>query len=492
VNGIVLRWRLERHVPVEVSNRYRQADRGGRLAAELETEYMLKKLFGKSSAPENAAPAKANAKVDTPPAAPITEQAKPDKPSSKPRAKRQPKVHKPWSIDEYVVPVQEGKKRFHDLNLPLSLMRGIAELGYEYCSPIQAQVLPYTLDGYDAIGKAQTGTGKTAAFLITVITDLLNKPVQDKRYIGEPRALVIAPTRELVQQIADDAKNLCKYTDLHVVSLIGGVDYDRQLRQLEDKAVDIVVATPGRLMDFKERGHVYLDQVEIMVIDEADRMLDMGFIPQVKRIISHTPRKTQRQTLLFSATFTPDILHLSERWTHEPVRVEIEPESVAADTVEQIVYIVSADEKFALLKKCISDEKVESVIIFANRRDTTRKLHERLQKAGFKAGILSGDIPQNKRSRTLEDFKAGKLSVLVATDVAGRGIHIDGISHVVNYTLPEDPEDYVHRIGRTGRAGAKGVSISFACEDDAFMLPSIEELLGRKLNAVIPPEELLG
>ncbi|HSG61172.1 MAG TPA: ATP-dependent RNA helicase RhlB [Pseudomonadales bacterium] len=457
---------------------------------------MLKRLFGKSSASNVAAPVKANVEAEKPKNAPATPQTKsttsPASASPKPRAKRQPKAQKPWSIDEYVVPVQEGKKRFHDLNLPLSLMRGIAELGYEYCSPIQAQVLPYTLDGYDAIGKAQTGTGKTAAFLITVITDLLNKPVEGSRYIGEPRALVIAPTRELVQQIADDAKNLCKYTDLHVVNLIGGVDYERQLRQLEDRAVDIVVATPGRLMDFKERGHVYLDQVEIMVIDEADRMLDMGFIPQVKRIISHTPKKTQRQTLLFSATFTPDILNLSERWTHEPVRVEIEPESVAADTVEQIVYIVSADEKFALLKKCISEEKAESVIIFANRRDTTRKLHERLLKAGFKAGILSGDIPQNKRSRTLEDFKAGKLKVLVATDVAGRGIHIDGISHVINYTLPEDPEDYVHRIGRTGRAGAQGVSISFACEDDAFMLPSIEELLGRKLNAVLPPEDLLG
>ncbi len=450
---------------------------------------MLKKLFGKSSAPQAVeSAAKPEAEKST------TKQGveKKDPKPRKPREKKPAKQEKPWSLDDYMVAPQEGKTRFHDLNLPMSLMRGIAELGYEYCSPIQAQTLPYTLDGYDAIGKAQTGTGKTAAFLITVITDLLNKPIDGARYIGEPRALVIAPTRELVQQIADDAKNLCKYTGLHVVSLIGGVDYDRQMKQLETQAVDIVVATPGRLMDFKERSQIYLDQVEIMVIDEADRMLDMGFIPQVKRIISHTPKKSQRQTLLFSATFTPDILNLSERWTHEPIRVEIEPERVAADTVEQIVYIVSADEKFGLLKKCLSGDKVESVIIFANRRDTTRKLHERLQKAGFKAGILSGDIPQNKRSRTLEDFKSGKLKVLVATDVAGRGIHIDGISHVVNYTLPEDPEDYVHRIGRTGRAGAEGVSISFACEDDAFMLPSIEELLGRKLNAVLPPEEMMG
>ena len=452
---------------------------------------MLKKLFGKSVKPSETAPDKAATPTATP-ASSASSTPKAAAKTPKPRAKAKPKPPKSWSVSEFNVPPEEGKTRFHDLNLPEPLMRGIAELGYEYCSPIQAQVLPYTLDGYDAIGKAQTGTGKTAAFLITVITDLLNKPVESERYVGEPRALVIAPTRELVQQIADDAKNLCKYTGLHVVSLIGGVDYDRQQRELEKQAVDIVVATPGRLMDFKERSQIYLDQVEIMVIDEADRMLDMGFIPQVKRIISHTPKKTARQTLLFSATFTPDILNLSERWTHEPVRVEIEPDSVAADTVEQIVYIVSAEEKLALLKKCISDESVESVIIFANRRDTTRKLHEKLTKSGFKAGILSGDIPQNKRSRTLEDFKSGKLNVLVATDVAGRGIHINGISHVVNYTLPEDPEDYVHRIGRTGRAGAQGVSISFACEDDAFMLPDIEQLLGRKLNAVLPPEDLLN
>ncbi len=445
---------------------------------------MLKKFFKKKESP-----------VVTPETAPELKPAAAAKPAkakpktSKPRPAKKPKVT--WDINQYVVEPKEGKKRFHDLNLPIELMQGIAELGYQYCSPIQAQVLPYTLDGYDAIGKAQTGTGKTAAFLITVITDLLRKPIEDSRYVGEPRALVIAPTRELVQQIGEDAKNLCKYTGLRVVTLIGGVDYEKQQKQLDAGVVDIVVATPGRLMDFHERNKIYLDMVEIMVIDEADRMLDMGFIPQVKRIISHTPKKSFRQTLLFSATFTQDILNLSERWTHEPVRIEIEPDNVAADTVEQVVYIVSADEKFSILKKIIACDTVESVIIFANRRDETRRLYEKLQKAGFKVGILSGDVPQQKRSRTLELFKQGDLKVLVATDVAGRGIHIDGISHVVNYTLPEDPEDYVHRIGRTGRAGASGMSVSFACEDDAFLLPNIEELLGRKLNAVLPPESLL-
>jgi len=443
---------------------------------------MFKKLFKKKETPQAVA---------QPPVDKVAKTAL-DKPKAKPKKARTAKKPKPtWDISQYHIEPQEGKTRFHDLNLPLELMRGIAELGYEYCSPIQAQTLPYTLDGYDAIGKAQTGTGKTAAFLITVITDLLRKPIEGSRYVGEPRALVIAPTRELVQQIGEDAKNLCKYTGLNVVTLIGGVDYEKQTKQLDAGVVDIVVATPGRLMDFHERNKIYLDMVEIMVIDEADRMLDMGFIPQVKRIISHTPKKSYRQTLLFSATFTEDILNLSERWTHDPIRVEIEPDRVAADTVEQVVYIVSADEKFSILKKIAAGDDVESVIIFANRRDETRRLYERLQKAGFKVGILSGDVPQQKRSRTLELFKQGALKVLVATDVAGRGIHIDGISHVVNYTLPEDPEDYVHRIGRTGRAGASGKSISFACEDDAFLLPNIEALLGRKLNAVLPPEDLL-
>jgi ATP-dependent RNA helicase RhlB len=397
-----------------------------------------------------------------------------------------------WTPDQFVVPAEPGKTRFHDLNLDPRILHGIADLGFQYCSPIQAEVLPKTLRGHDAIGKAQTGSGKTAAFLITVFNDLLSNPVTDERFTGEPRALVIAPTRELVQQIADDAAKLGKYTGLHIVALIGGMDYQRQLNQLNRALVDVVVATPGRLLDFQQRKDLYLDQVEHLVIDEADRMLDMGFIPQVKRIVRSTPRNTHRQTLFFSATFTPDIINLTEQWTHEPVRVEIEPESVAADTVDQKVFMVTSDEKFRLLKSILKQPEATSVIIFANRRDETRWLFEKLQRAGVNCGILSGEIPQNKRTRTLADFKEGKLQALVATDVAGRGIHVDGVSHVVNYALPEDPEDYVHRIGRTGRAGASGVSISFASEDDGFLLPQIETLLGRKLDCELPPEHLLG
>ena len=266
-----------------------------------------------------------------------------------------------WSLDAYQVPSEEGKTRFHDLNLDLRIMRAIADLGFQYCSPIQAASLPRTLQGYDVIGKAQTGTGKTAAFLITIINDLLSNPVSDERYMGEPRALVIAPTRELVQQIAEDAKDLCKYTGLQVVALIGGMDYQKQLSRLQNALVDIVVATPGRLLDFQQRRDLYLDQVELLVIDEADRMLDMGFIPQVKRIVRSTPPRENRQTLLFSATFTQDVLNLASQWTFEPVTIEIEPESVATDTVDQRVYLVSGEEKFRVLRNIINAPGADSV-----------------------------------------------------------------------------------------------------------------------------------
>ncbi len=397
-----------------------------------------------------------------------------------------------WSPDQFPVPPVEGKTRFHDLGLDPRLLHGIADLGFTYCSPIQAQTLPHTLRGHDAIGKAQTGTGKTAAFLVTVFNDLLNNPIAGERFVGEPRALVIAPTRELVQQIGDDAMALGKHTGLRVITLIGGTDYQKQLNQVSRGFVDIVVATPGRLLDFQQRKDLYLDQVEILVIDEADRMLDMGFIPQVKRIVRATPPSSSRQTLLFSATFTPDIINLSAQWTFEPISVEIQPERVATDTVDQKIYMVTEKEKFQLLRNILKQSNATSVIVFANRRDETRWLFEKLQKGGVNCGMISGEIPQNKRTSTLQAFKDGKLQVLVATDVAGRGIHVDGVSHVVNYALPEDPEDYVHRIGRTGRAGASGTSISFASEDDGFLLGPLEQLLGKKLPCEMPPPELLS
>ncbi len=370
-------------------------------------------------------------------------------------------------------------------------MHAIADLGFSYCSPIQASILPHTLQGNDAIGKAQTGTGKTAAFLVTIFNDLLCNPIEGERFVGEPRALVIAPTRELVMQIAQDAEDLARYTNLQVATLIGGMDYQKQLNRLHTTVIDLVVATPGRLLDFMSRRDLYLDHVEILVLDEADRMLDMGFIPQVKRIVRAVPRREVRQTLLFSATFTQDIINLSEQWTYEPITIEIEPDHVATDSVEQKVYLVSSEQRYRVLNNLLRSADATSVIVFANRRDQVRRLHERLRKSGIAAGILSGEIPQAKRTSTLEQFKQGKIKVLVATDVAGRGIHVEGVSHVVNYNLPEDPEDYVHRIGRTGRAGATGISISFASEDDAFLLPDLEALLGTRIECTHPPAELL-
>jgi ATP-dependent RNA helicase RhlB len=384
-------------------------------------------------------------------------------------------------------PPAVAQVKFDTLKLDVTVQKGIDALGFEFCSPIQAQILPHTLGGNDAIGKAQTGTGKTAAFLITIFNDLLNHPIEGERFLGEPRAVIIAPTRELVMQIAEDAQELGRFTGLHTVTMIGGADYQKQLSKVNRAPVDLVVATPGRLIDFMERRDLALDRVEILVLDEADRMLDMGFIPQVKRIVRTTPRKEDRQTLLFSATFTQDVMNLAQQWTFEPVTVEIEPERVATASVDQKVYLVASRDRFSVLIDLLQEAEVESVIIFANRRDQVRRLHEKLRKAGVNCGMLSGEVTQAKRTRTLEQFKSGQCKVLVATDVAGRGIHVEGISHVVNYNLPEDPEDYVHRIGRTGRAGATGVSISFASEDDAFLLPDIEALLGHSLACISPP-----
>ncbi|MDN7141742.1 ATP-dependent RNA helicase RhlB [Pseudomonas sp. JQ170] len=468
----------------------------------------LKKMFGKSeveqlatetAAPVMQPPAPPQAPAPAAPAAPLNTEAeaatpaRAEKPAEpKPRRERKPKpAASTWKLEDFAVEPQEGKTRFHDFKLSPELMHAIHDLGFPYCTPIQAQVLGYTLRGKDAIGRAQTGTGKTAAFLISIITQLQQTPPPKERYMGEPRALIIAPTRELVVQIAKDAAALTKYTGLNVMTFVGGMDFDKQLKALEARHCDILVATPGRLLDFNQRGEAHLDMVEVLVLDEADRMLDMGFIPQVRQIIRQTPPKSERQTLLFSATFTEDVMNLAKQWTTDPAIVEIEPENVASETVEQHVYAVAGSDKYKLLYNLVTENKWERVMVFANRKDEVRRIEERLVRDGVNAAQLSGDVPQHKRIKTLESFREGRITVLVATDVAGRGIHIDGISHVINFTLPEDPDDYVHRIGRTGRAGTSGVSISFAGEDDSYQLPAIEELLGRKISCEMPPTELL-
>ncbi len=424
-------------------------------------------------------------------APPKKEAPKSDKSESSNGARRPKVKSEPWTPDQFVVEPEEGKVRFHDLNLDNRLLHAIADQGFKYCSPIQGVSLPLTLQGKDLIGKAQTGTGKTAAFLITTIQKFISNPIpESERYASEPRALVIAPTRELVMQIEKDARALTAHTGLQVYSVVGGMDYQKQRTHIRDKVVDILVATPGRLIDFLGSQDVFLDQVETLVIDEADRMLDMGFIPDVKRIIRHNKPVGERQTLLFSATFNQDVLNLANYWTKEPEFIEIEAEQLTTDKVEQTVFMVSSDEKLNVICNYIQKNNVKKAIIFGNRRDETRRLQETLQKIGIKCALLSGEVPQHKRVKTLDGFKNGNIEILVATDVAGRGIHVDDVSHVFNYNLPEDPEDYVHRIGRTGRAGKEGKSISFACEDDAFLLPELESYIGMKLNCTYPDETL--
>ena len=371
-------------------------------------------------------------------------------------------------------------QKFLQLPLHPALIKAIDQLGYQSLTPIQSQILPHTLAGQDAIGQAQTGTGKTATFLLTVINELLTNPLKkDKdgeRYLGETRALILAPTRELAQQIYQDCLQLTQFTKLQTVCLLGGADAEQQARPLKQKFVDIIIATPGRLIDFCFQNLVYLDRLEMLVLDEADRMLDMGFIPDIKRLIRMMPENTHRQTLLFSATFNQDVMNLAYRWLYQPVFVEIEPESKTSENIEQKFFTVAETDKFLALEKILADYQNQKVIIFANRKDQVRRLYEKLSRQ-YKVVMLSGDVVQAKREKYLAEFRDDKADILVATDVAGRGIHVDDVVCVVNFTLPDSPDDYVHRIGRTGRAGNKGVSISFVSEDDGFNLPAIQSYL---------------
>ncbi len=397
------------------------------------------------------------------------------------------------SLNTMEVPQDDGQTPFTSFDLDAKLQQAISGIGFEYCTPIQAEALPLTLAGHDLIGQAQTGTGKTAAFLITAIQRMLKSPIPlEERYASEPRILALAPTRELALQIAKDAEELCAHTGHNVVTVLGGMNYDRQRDQLRNEVVDVLVATPGRLIDFLGSQDVFLDQLDILIIDEADRMLDMGFIPDVKRIIRKCTPKEERQTLLFSATFNQDVLNLASMWTRSAEFVEIEPEQKTAERVEQTVYMVSEDDKLKVLVNYIQRPEVTKAIIFANRRDQCRDLEQDLRRQGVSTALLSGEIAQNKRLKTLDRFKDGSIKALVATDVAGRGIHVSGVSHVFNYNLPENAEDYVHRIGRTGRAGEHGVSVSFASEDDAFSLPAIETYISQKLPCTIPEEGLMA
>ncbi len=393
--------------------------------------------------------------------------------------------HAAWSLEQYQVEPAEGKKRFQDFDLPSELMHAVADLGFQYCTPIQTLSLEHALAGKNVAGKAQTGTGKTAAFLVAILTRYLRTPESRQEKGGAPRALVIAPTRELVIQICKDAGSIGKYCGLRSLAVYGGMDYERQKREVSDAPVDLLVATPGRLLDFVRSRIVDMSKVDTLVIDEADRMLDMGFIPDVRSIINRLPPKEKRCTMLYSATLDDEVMRLASQWMEAPVRVEVESEHVTTKTVKQVVYVVTANEKFTVLYNQIQQYPDSRMLIFCNRRNTTEDVADSLSRRGIRCEMLSGDVNQNRRLRVLEDFREGKVRIVVATDVAGRGLHVDDIGFVINFDFPYEPEDYVHRIGRTGRAGHTGTAISFADEDESFIIPEIEKFIGEELKCTV-------
>ena len=394
-------------------------------------------------------------------------------------------AHAKWSMDQFVVAPMEGKRRFHDFDIPAEVMHGIAELGFKYCTEIQALSLEQALAGKNIAGKAQTGSGKTAAFLVAILTRYLRTPENRAKEGGNPRALVIAPTRELVIQICKDADAIGKYSGLRSLAVYGGMDYDRQKREVLSSPVDLLVATPGRLLDFVKSHVINLSNVDTLVIDEADRMLDMGFIPDVRRIMSYLPPKNKRTTMLYSATLDDTVMRLAMNWMEEPFKAEVESETNATDTVKQVVYVIQAKDKFKVLYNHIALHPEARTIVFCNRKSTTEDVYESLKVRHVSVEMLSGDVNQNKRLKVLDAFRDGEVRVVVATDVAGRGIDVKGLEYVINFDFPYEAEDYVHRIGRTGRAGATGVAISFADEFESCQIPEIEEYIKEPLKCTV-------
>ena len=366
---------------------------------------------------------------------------------------------------------------FDEYDLLPEVRQGLDDAGFTNCTLVQAEVLPLSVPGRDVVGQAQTGTGKTAAYLVTIFNRLLCTPRPAKRL---PRALIVGPTRELVVQIAADARTLGVHTGLETVAVFGGIELDEQRGALA-RGPDILVGTPGRLLDFLRRGETALSAVRVLVVDEADRMFDMGFIDDLRAIIRRLPPPTRRQTMFFTATLTQRVLQLGWREMRNPAEIVVNPEELTPDHLEQVLYHVGSPEKFSLLLGLLEREGCQRTMIFVNTRDEATRLTERLERHGFEARQLTGSVLQRRRLKVLDDFKSGALPILVATDVASRGLHIEGVSHVVNYDLPFDPEDYVHRVGRTARAGAHGKAISLACDNFVYSLPAIEQLLGAKI-----------
>lgn len=375
---------------------------------------------------------------------------------------------------------------FASLPIAEPVMRGIESVGFEACTPIQARSLPISLSGKDVAGQAQTGTGKTAAFLITVFTRLLKHPERNEG----PRALIIAPTRELVVQILHDAQGIGEFTGLTFQAVFGGVDYAKQ-RELLRGGVDVLVGTPGRLIDYFKQRVYTLKHIEVLVIDEADRMFDMGFIADLRFLLRRLPPYDKRQSMLFSATLNWDVMELAYEHMNDPVKVAVEPEQVTAEKVEHVLYHVGRHEKLPLLLGLMQRERPERALFFVNTKREAEWLANRLEDHGYHAAALTGDLHQRVRLRVLREFKTGELPFLIATDVASRGLHIENVTHVFNYDVPQDPEDYVHRIGRTARAGASGKAITLACETYVMALEAIEALIGFRLPAVHVEDDML-
>ncbi len=370
--------------------------------------------------------------------------------------------------------------RFSEFDLPQPLLDGLADAGFEFCTPIQAKTLPLLLKGEDVAGQAQTGTGKTAAFLLATMAHLLRHEPSAERKISQPRAIVLAPTRELAIQIASDAEALAGKTEFKTVLVYGGTGYEQQREKLS-KGADIIIGTPGRIIDYFKQGVFDLSRIEVAVLDEADRMFDLGFIKDIRYLFRSMPEAADRLNMLFSATLSHRVNELAYESMAEPVSIKVDAEQLTADNITECVYYPSNDEKIPLLVSLLRESKDDRTLVFVNTRFISVELEAWLAANGIPCAVLSGDVPQKKRERLLQAFKDGKVNVLVATDVAARGLHISNVSHVINFDLPQDAEDYVHRIGRTARAGASGHAHSFACERYAFSLADIESYIGHKL-----------
>jgi ATP-dependent RNA helicase RhlB len=371
-------------------------------------------------------------------------------------------------------------------------MAGVRDAGFDFCTPIQAASLPLALDGQDIAGQAQTGTGKTAAFLLAALHILDQEPAEPSRRPNQPRALMLAPTRELAIQIHKDACVLAGHTGLHVQVVYGGTGYEQQRKAIEEQGVDILIGTPGRLIDYFKQHVFDLRAIQVLVMDEADRMFDLGFIKDIRYLLRRCPPPAERLSMLFSATLSYRVTELAYEHMNNPQKVVIEAEQITADRVRETGYMVANDEKIPLLLGLLNRLEDARSIVFINTKREADKVWGFLEGNGHQAAILSGDVPQKKRESLLRQFTNNEMQVLVATDVAARGLHIEGVTHVFNYDLPDDCEDYVHRIGRTARAGKEGDAVSFVCETYAFSLPEIEDYIGHKIPIEPISNELLA